>query len=396
MISNLMRPRVHGSSAIRRMFEEGKKLASVYGPENVYDFSLGNPNVPAPEELRDAMIDILKTEDPLKLHGYMSNAGFDETRRAIAEDLNSRYGTSYSAANVVMTAGAASAMNITMRSILEPGDEVIVFAPYFLEYNNYLSNYGAVPVVIAPHPESGFMPDVKEMCDRITPKTKAVIVNNPNNPTGAVYPAEVITKLAEALRSKQEELGTVIYIISDEPYRELVYGDAKVPHIPDFYDNTLICYSYSKSLSLPGERIGYVLVPSQSDGWEEFVLALSTANRMLGIVNAPSLQQLAIARATGLRSNVAFYEKNSADLYDGLSSMGFNCVKPDGAFYLWVKSPVPDDAAFCDELKEERILATPGSAFMGPGYFRLSYCVSHETVVNSMPSFRRVAERYFG
>ncbi|MBQ7703039.1 MAG: pyridoxal phosphate-dependent aminotransferase [Firmicutes bacterium] len=395
MISNLMRSKVGSNSAIRKMFEEGKKLSAQYGPENVYDFSLGNPNVPAPDAVRDAMIDILRTEDPLKLHGYMSNAGFDETRKAIADDLNGRFGTAYAPSNVVMTAGAGAAMNITMKSMLDPGDEVVVFAPYFLEYNNYITNFGAVPVVVEPDPASGFMPNVVEMLLKITPKTKAVIVNNPNNPTGAVYPEAVIRQLAEALEAKQAEFGTVIYIISDEPYRELVYGDAIAPHIPDIYPNTLVCYSYSKSLSLPGERIGYVLVPPQSDGAEEFVAALTSSNRYLGIVNAPSLMQLAIARCTDLRSNVAFYERNGADLYAGLTAMGYECMKPDGAFYLWVKCPIEDDAAFCEELKGERVLATPGSAFIGPGYFRLSYCVSHETVVNSMPSFKKVAARYF-
>ena len=396
MISNLMRSKVGSNSAIRRMFEEGKKLSALYGPENVYDFSLGNPNVPAPDQVRDAMIDILETEDPLKLHGYMSNAGFDETRQAIADDLNGRFGTAYGLGNVVMTAGAGAAMNITMKALLDPGDEVVVFAPYFLEYNNYITNFGAIPVVVSPDPESGFMPNISEMCGKITPRTKAVIVNNPNNPTGAVYPEAVIRKLAAALEAKEAEFGTVIYIISDEPYRELVYGDAVAPHIPDIYPNTVVCYSYSKSLSLPGERIGYVLVPPQSDGPEEFVAALTSANRYLGIVNAPSLMQLAIAQCTDLRSNVAFYERNGADLYAGLTAMGYECMKPDGAFYLWVKCPIEDDAAFCEELKGERVLATPGSAFMGPGYFRLSYCVSHETVMNSLPAFKRVAERYFG
>ncbi len=251
-------------------------------------------------------------------------------------------------------------------------------------------------MVISPDPASGFMPNIKEMRERITPKTKAVIINNPNNPTGAVYPAEVIRELAEVLRAKQAEFGPTICIISDEPYRELVYGGAVAPHIPDYYDNTVVCYSYSKSLSLPGERIGYALVPSQAEGAMDFVKALSDANRYLGVVNAPSLMQLALARCPGLKSNVAFYERNGAELYEGLTAMGFSCLKPDGAFYLWVKCPIDDDTAFCDELKEERVLATPGSAFMGPGYFRLSYCVSHETVVNSMPSFKKVAERYFG
>ncbi|MBQ1490001.1 MAG: pyridoxal phosphate-dependent aminotransferase [Eubacterium sp.] len=397
MISKYMQPKLAGNSVIRQMFEEGKRLAKIYGPENVYDFSLGNPNVTAPDAVREAMIDILQNEDPLKVHGYMSNAGFEETRKAIADDLNARFGTSYGFENVVMTAGAGSSLNITLKTIVDPGDEVMVFAPYFVEYNSYIGNYGAVPVVVSPDEASGFMPNIEDMKQKITARTKAVLINSPNNPTGAVYTEEAIRALAEALKEKQAEFGTVIYIICDEPYRELVYGDAVVPHVPDYYDNTIVCYSYSKSLSLPGERIGYVLVPPQSDNAAEFIDTVTIANRICGIVNAPSLVQLAIARCVDAKADVAFYEKNGSDLYRGLTEAGYTCVKPSGAFYLWVKTPDPDDSAFVACLKnEERILVTPGSAFCGPGYMRISYCVAHETIMNALPGFARVIEKYRG
>ena len=395
MISNNMKPKLAGNSVIREMFEEGKRLAAVYGAENVYDFSLGNPNVPAPVEVRDAMIQILQSEDPIKVHGYMSNAGFEETREAIAADLNRRFGTAYALENVVMTAGAGAALNITLKTIVDPGDEVIVFAPYFVEYNNYIGNYGAVPVVCDPDPDSGFMPNIPDLLKKITPRTKAVLINSPNNPTGAVYSEEVIRGLADALNAKQKEFGTVIYIICDEPYRELVYGDVTVPHVPSYYDNTIVCYSYSKSLSLPGERLGYVLVPAASDESQDFIQTVTIANRISGIVNAPSLIQLALARCTDCKADVQFYEKNGSDLYNGLTEAGYTCVKPSGAFYLWVKTPDPDDTAFVGQLKkQERILATPGSAFRGPGFMRLSYCVAHETIMNALPGFARVMEQY--
>ena len=395
MISNNMKPKLAGNSVIREMFEEGKRLAAVYGAENVYDFSLGNPNVPAPVEVRDAMIQILQSEDPIKVHGYMSNAGFEETREAIAADLNRRFGTAYALENVVMTAGAGAALNITLKTIVDPGDEVIVFAPYFVEYNNYIGNYGAVPVVCDPDPDSGFMPNIPDLLKKITPRTKAVLINSPNNPTGAVYSEEVIRGLADALNAKQKEFGTVIYIICDEPYRELVYGDVTVPHVPSYYDNTIVCYSYSKSLSLPGERLGYVLVPAASDESQDFIQTVTIANRISGIVNAPSLIQLALARCTDCKADVQFYEKNGSDLYNGLTEAGYTCVKPSGAFYLWVKTPDSDDTAFVGQLKkQERILATPGSAFRGPGFMRLSYCVAHETIMNALPGFARVMEQY--
>ncbi|TDP54631.1 pyridoxal phosphate-dependent aminotransferase [Aminicella lysinilytica] len=395
MISKSMSPRVENSSAIRAMFEEGLRMARIVGPENVYDFSLGNPNVPAPPEVNQAIIDVVKTEDPIKLHGYMVNSGFDETRQAVADDLNDRYGTKYGISNIVMSTGAAMCMNIIFRCILDIDDEVIVSAPYFVDYTNYVSNWHGKLEVLPANPEGGFMPRMDELEKRINKKTKAVIINNPNNPTGVIYPESVIKEIAAILEKKQKELGTVIYLIADEPYRELVYDGTQVPHIPDYYDNALVCYSYSKSLSLAGERIGYVVVPDRSDQAEQFKIALGIANRISGAINAPSLIQLALARCLRTKVDIDFYKRNGQDLYEALTDAGFDCLKPQGAFYLWMKSPDADEKAFVEALKEEHILVTPGSAFAGPGYVRFSYCVAHETIERATPGFKRIGQKYF-
>ncbi len=395
MISSKMRPLVENNSVIRMMFEEGKVMAAKYGAENVFDFSLGNPNVPAPEEVKQAILDILENEDPVKVHGYMSNAGFPETRAAIAENLNRRFGTHFSERNIIMTVGAASGLNILLKTMLEPGDEVIALAPYFVEYGNYVRNYDGKLVVISSNPEGGFMPRLDELEQKITPKTKALIINNPNNPTGVIYPAEVIEQLAAVLEKKQKEYGTVIYMIADEPYRELAYGGADVPYLTRFYANTLVGYSYSKSLSLPGERIGYVVIPDESDGAQEFIDAAVIANRVSGSVNAPSLIQLVIARCVDAQCNVGYYERNGRTLYEALTKMGFECVEPKGAFYLWMKSPVADEKEFVAAAKKHNILFVPGSSFAGPGYVRISYCVSYEQIERSLPAFEALAKEYF-
>lgn len=394
MISGKMVPLVEGNSVIRAMFEEGRKMAGKFGAENVFDFSLGNPNVPAPREVREAIIEILDTMDPIKIHGYMSNAGFPETRRAIAEDLNKRFGTSFTEQNLIMTVGAASALNIVLKTMLEPGDEVMVFAPYFVEYGNYVKNYDGRLRVVPADPEGGFMPRLDELERMITPRTRALIVNNPNNPTGVIYPEEIIKKLAGILRRKEEEYGSVIYLISDEPYRELAYGGRRVPFLSRYYDDTIICYSYSKSLSLPGERIGYVVVPDESDGAGEFIKAATIANRVTGSVNAPSLIQLVIARCAGCKCDVAYYERNGRTLYEGLTKSGFTAVEPQGAFYLWLRSPVPDEREFVEAAKKHNILVVPGSAFAGPGYVRVSYCVAHDTIMRALPGFAELAKEY--
>ena len=297
--------------------------------------------------------------------------------------------------NIIMTVGAGSALNILLRTILNPEDEVIVFAPYFLEYGNYIRTYGGVTVEVSANPEGGFMPKLDEFEAKITPKTKAVIVNNPNNPTGAVYPEEVIQGIADILSAKQKEFGTVIYLLSDEPYRELAFGGVDVPYLTKYYDNTVVAYSYSKSLSLPGERIGYVVIPDESDNAEEFIAAATVANRVGGFTNAPSLMQLVIARCVDAQCDVSYYEKNANLLYDGLTKLGFECVKPEGAFYLWMKSPVADEKQFVAAAKKHNLLLVPGSSFAGPGYVRMAYCVSEEKIMKSLPRFEELAKEYF-
>ena len=394
MISEKMVSLVKGSSVIRAMFEEGKNLAKKYGAENVYDFSLGNPNVAPPQAVEDAIIDIVKNEEPLKLHGYMSNAGYEDVRDTIAKSLNERFGTSFNENNIVMSVGAASGLNVIFKTLLNPGDEVITFAPYFGEYKNYVSNYDGVLVEVSPNTVD-FQPKLDEFETKITAKTKCVIVNSPNNPTGVVYSEATIKALAEILEKKQKEFGTSIYLVSDEPYRELVYGDVEVPYITKYYRNTIVGYSYSKSLSLPGERIGYLVIPSEVDDYSDVFAAASVATRILGYVNAPSLMQKVVAKCINEKTDVSYYDRNRNTLYEGLMKLGFTCQKPEGAFYLFMKTPVPDDREFVNAAKKYNILVVPGSSFGCPGYVRIAYCVAYETIVNSLPKFAELSKEYF-
>ena len=393
MISEKMKPYVKNNSAIRMMFEEGNRLRAKYGADKVFDFSLGNPSVPAPDSVREAIIELVNTTDPTVLHGYMSNAGFEDVRQTIAESLNRRFDTNFSAKNLIMTVGAASGLNVILKTILNPGEEVIVFAPYFLEYGAYVRNYDGVLVEISPDTTT-FQPNLAEFEQKITPKTRAVIVNTPHNPTGVVYSEETIKKLSAILEAKQKEFGTVIYLISDEPYRELAYDGVEVPYLTKYYNNTVVGYSYSKSLSLPGERIGYLVIPDEADGSEELISAATIANRTLGCVNAPSLIQKVVAKCVDAKTDLVAYDKNRQALYNGLKECGFECIKPQGAFYLFVKSPVEDEKAFCEAGKKYNILMVPGSSFACPGYVRLAYCVSYETIVNSLPEFKKLAAEY--
>lgn len=393
MISEKMKPYVKNNSAIRMMFEEGNRLRAKYGADKVFDFSLGNPSVPAPDSVREAIIELVNTTDPTVLHGYMSNAGFEDVRQTIAESLNRRFDTKFSAKNLIMTVGAASGLNVILKTILNSGEEVIVFAPYFLEYGAYVRNYDGILVEISPDTTT-FQPNLAEFEQRITPKTRAVIVNTPHNPTGVVYSEETIKKLSAILEAKQKEFGTVIYLISDEPYRELAYDGVEVPYLTKYYNNTVVGYSYSKSLSLPGERIGYLVIPDEADGSEELISAATIANRTLGCVNAPSLIQKVVAKCVDAKTDLAAYDKNRQALYNGLKECGFECIKPQGAFYLFVKSPVEDEKAFCEAGKKYNILMVPGSSFACPGYVRLAYCVSYETIVNSLPEFKKLAAEY--
>ncbi|MEY8356045.1 pyridoxal phosphate-dependent aminotransferase [Lachnospiraceae bacterium 54-53] len=392
MIADKMRPLVENNSAIRAMFEEGKRMAAVYGPENVYDFSLGNPNVPAPSAVNQAILDIVKEEESTLIHGYMSNAGFQDVRDSIAGSLNRRFGTHFRADNILMTVGAASGMNVLLKTVLDPGDEVAVFAPYFMEYGSYVRNYDGVLVTVPPDTDS-FQPNLREFEDRITEKTKAVIINTPNNPTGVVYSAKTLQKIAEIMEKKEKEFHTSIVLISDEPYRELAYDGVEVPFVTPFYHNTMVCYSYSKSLSLPGERIGYLVIPDELEDSGKVITAAAIANRVLGCVNAPSLMQRVVMRCVDEQVNLEAYNRNRELIYNSLTEYGFECVRPEGAFYLFVKAPV-EDKEFCQACKKHRVLVVPGSSFACPGYVRIAYCVSHDQILRSLPAFKEIAKEY--
>ena len=395
MISKKMENMVANSSAIRAMFEEGNRLAKLYGPENVYDFSLGNPNVPAPESIKQAIVDIVNEENPIALHGYTnSNAGYSDVRQAVAESLNHRFGTSFGERNITMTVGAAGGLNVALKVLLNPGDEVIVFAPYFGEYRSYTNNFDGVLVEISPDTET-FQPKLDEFAEKITEKTKAVIINTPNNPTGVVYSEETIKKLAAIMEEKQEKYGHEIYLVSDEPYRELAYDGVEVPYLTKYYGNTIVCYSYSKSLSLPGERIGYLVIPDEVTESEKVNAAANVANRILGFVNAPTLQQKVVARCLNEETDISYYDRNRETLYNGLIDCGFTCIKPEGAFYLFMKSPIENEKEFCEAAKEFNILVVPGSSFGCPGYVRIAYCVAYETIVNALPKFKELSKKYF-
>lgn len=399
MVSKRIQKALLGNSAIRAMFVEGKEMAEKYGAEHVYDFSLGNPATPAPAALNNAIRELLDEADAagaagsLELHGYMENAGYQAVRQAVAENLNKRFGTAFDAHNIIMTVGAAGGLNIIFKTILDPGDEVIVFAPFFGEYRQYAANFDAEIVTVQPDLET-FQPDFADFEAKITERTKALIVNTPNNPTGVIYQPETMQQIAAILERKQQEYGTDIYLISDEPYRELVYDGNQEDFLTKYYKNTLVGYSFSKSLSLPGERIGYVAVPNEAADADELIRGIEISNRTMGFVNAPSLIQKAVAKCLDEKTDVAFYDENRKMLFEGLTDLGFTCIKPEGAFYLWVKSPVENEEDFVNEAKKFHLLLVKGGAFGCSGFVRLAYCVSHETVKNSMPAFAKLAEVY--
>ena len=393
MISEKMKKLLKGNSVIREMFEEGKRLKNIYGEENIFDFSLGNPNLPPPEEVKKAIIELVEKEEPTFLHGYMSNAGFEDVREKIANSINNKFGTKFNFENIIMTVGAASGLNIVFKAILNPEDEVIVFEPYFSEYNNYIENYNGIVKVISPN-LNNFEPNLNELKEKISNKTKAVLINTPNNPTGVVYSESTIKEISKILKEKEQEFGKQIFLISDEPYRELVYDNREVPYITKYYKDTIVVYSYSKSLSLPGERIGYVVVPNEIDDSKELAEAITIANRIIGCVNAPSLIQRVIPYCLNAKVDTDAYKKNRELLYSIIKENKFECVKPEGAFYLFVKTPIEDDKEFCSIAKKYNILVVPGSSFACPGYVRIAYCTSYDMIERSRKAFEKLAKEF--
>ena len=380
-------------SVIREIFEFGKQRAAEVGAEKVYDFSLGNPSVAPPQAVEDAIEELLRGKDMTALHGYTSAPGDLATREAIAGHICKSFGVPADAGHIYMTCGAAASLTISLSAICNAGDEVITFAPYFTEYKVFAETAGASLIALPSDPDT-FQIDFSALEGALSPKTAVVLVNSPNNPSGVVYGRETVEKLAALLAQKSAEYGHTIYLISDEPYRELVYGGVEVPYLPAYYKDTLVCYSYSKSLSLPGERIGYIFVSPQAKDAEELYLAVCGAGRALGYVCAPSLFQKVIARCQGMTSDVSVYEKNRNTLLSALTSYGFKCVRPDGAFYLFVRSPEPDANAFCERAKAYDLLLVPGDDFGCKGYVRIAYCVSPAMIARSLPAFEKLAKSY--
>lgn len=394
MISQTMVGLGKKRSVIREIFEYSKVRAAEIGAENIFDFSIGNPSVPPPQIISDTLKELLDQEDSVSLHGYTSAQGDPATRKAIADDLNRRYGTDFTANNFYMTVGAAASLSICFKALALPEDEFIVFAPYFTEYRVFVEAAGGTLVEVPPR-EPDFQIDFDAFSAAVSEHTKAVIVNSPNNPSGVVYSESTVKELCRILEEKSAQYGHTIYLISDEPYRELVYDDnIVVPFLTKYYKNTLVCYSYSKSLSLPGERIGYILVPSEIDDFEDMYAAVCGAGRALGYVCAPSLFQKLIARCVGQVSDISVYRKNRDLLYNGLTERGYQCVRPDGAFYLFVKALEEDTNAFCERAKKYELLLVPGDDFGCPGYVRIAYCVTTEQIERSMPAFEALAKEY--
>ena len=392
MISGKMYELGTKKSTIRTIFEFGQKRVKEVGRENVFDFSLGNPSVPAPAFVKAAIIDILENTPSVEVHGYTVAPGNPEVRETLAASISRRFGVNVSGKNLFLTAGAAAAITVTFKALAEEGDEFIAFAPFFPEYKCFVESVGA-KLAVVPAREEDFQINFEALERFFSPKVKALIVNSPNNPSGAVYSAETVKKLSDILRAKEKEYGHPIFLISDEPYREIAYG-IDVPYLTKYYENTVVCYSYSKSFSLPGERIGYILVPDEICDFERIYGAIAGAARVLTHVNAPSLFQRVVARCADKKPDLSDYEKNGTLLYEGLIGAGFSCVKPQGAFYLFPKSLEPDDYAFCERAKKYDLLLVPGRDFGCPGHFRAAYCVDREMIKRSLSRFRKLAEEY--
>lgn len=380
-------------SVIREIFEYSKKRASEIGKENVFDFSLGNPSVCPPTKITDTITELLKTENSTLLHGYTSATGDLGTRTVIANSIKARFNVDISADNIYMTCGAAASLTISLKALINDGDEVIAFAPFFTEYRVFVNNANGKLVVSTPLADT-FQIDVDDFESKITKNTKAVIINSPNNPSGVVYTEDTVTKVCKILEKKQKEYNSTIYLIADEPYRELVYGDVFVPYLMNYYDNTIVCYSYSKSLSLPGERIGYIAVSPKATDSENVYLSVCGAGRSLGYVCAPSLFQQVIKKCADCRVDVNIYKENRDILYNTLTEYGYQCVKPDGAFYLFVKALEKDAYAFYEKAKQHEVLVVPCDDFGVYGYVRIAYCVDKQRIINSLPAFKKIIEEY--
>lgn len=380
-------------SVIREIAEYGKKRSAEVGAENVFDFSIGNPSVEPPKAVSRAIKELLKTQDSMSLHSYTSAQGDPLTRKAVADNINKRFGLNLAPDNIYMTCGAMASLAISLKAVLNPGEECVVFAPFFTEYTLLIENAGGRVVVSEPNP-SNMQIDVDDFASKVTANTRAVILNSPNNPSGVVYPSSVIRRLCNILRRKEKQYGKTIYIIADEPYRELVYDGVKVPYLMNYYDDTIVCYSYSKALSLPGERIGYVAVNPALKDSSDVYLAICGAGRMLGYVCAPSLFQHVISRCIDAKVNVKAYKANRDTLYNALTNYGYECVKPNGAFYLFVKALEKDAVKFCERALTKDLLLVPCDDFGVKGYVRIAYCVSPDTIERALPKFKELIDEY--
>jgi aspartate aminotransferase len=390
-ISKQIEGYMSGASWIRKMFEEGAKLKAIHGPENVFDFSLGNPNVPPPAIFQEKLAEIVERNEAGS-HAYMPNTGYSHVRQAVAAYLTKEHDTDITENEILMTCGAAGGLNVTLKTLLDADDEVLTPAPFFVEYKFYVENHGGKLVPVKTRPD--FTLDLKAMESAITQSTKAIIINSPNNPTGQIYSEASLNQLGSLLRDKSQEYGRTIYMISDEPYRKIVYDGNLVPSIFACYPETILATSYSKDLSIPGERIGYIAVNPSASFRSDLMGGMGLANRILGFVNAPALMQRVVGAIQGASVDITPYARNRETLCNGLSDCGYEFAKPPGAFYLFPKSPVADDVAFVRALQEERILTVPGSGFGGPGHFRIAYCVNEQSIVNALPGFERTIKKF--
>lgn len=395
MVAKKMLEMGRNNSVIRDIAEYGRQRAEQIGAENVFDFSIGNPNVPAPQVVTDTLLKLIRETPAVSLHAYTAAPGDLSVRQAVAEYAQKTFGFPAKKELIYMTSGASSSLTITLNALCEPGDEVIVFTPYFPEYRVFIEKTGAKFVAV-DSAEKTFQIDAEALAAAVSEHTKAVIVNSPSNPTGVILNQQSIEKLSAVLNEKAERYGHPIYLLADEPYRELVYGNAQVPYIPLYYKNTIVCYSFSKSLSLPGERIGYILVSPEAEEAQELYTAVCGAGRALGYICAPSLLQQLIKTCLGVTADISIYDENRKLLYNALTDYGFEAVYPDGAFYLFVKAPEPDAYAFCEKAKAFDLLFVPADSFGCPGYVRIAYCVTTEQIRRSLPAFRKLAELYKG